>query len=132
MAKARTGSAELERRRSLVGRWRRSGRSAADFAERVGVSPWTLYSWAKRMVPRPDGVGEEKRRPIPRAKPRRDLELIPVHLVEAVRPTESGRAPLASDGVVEVQVRSGDVVRILGDVSEERLRAVLAAVRQSC
>ena len=38
----------------------------------------------------------------------------------------------SAEGVVEIQLRSGDVVRVLGEVSAERVGAVLAAVRQAC
>ena len=37
------------RLKSLVGRWRRSGRSAADFAERHGLTQSALYYWARRF-----------------------------------------------------------------------------------
>ncbi|MGE5719561.1 MAG: hypothetical protein ACM3XQ_06775 [Nocardioidaceae bacterium] len=38
----------------------------------------------------------------------------------------------AGDGVVEIHFRSGDVVRVLGDVPGERVSAVVSAVRQAC
>jgi hypothetical protein len=40
--------------------------------------------------------------------------------------------PAAAEGLVEIQLRSGDVVRVGGEVSAERLRAVVTAVRQAC
>jgi len=33
---------------------------------------------------------------------------------------------------IEIQLRGGDVVRVVGEVSTERLRAVVTAVRQAC
>ena len=40
--------------------------------------------------------------------------------------------PARTEGAVEVQLRSGDVVRVVGEVSAERLRTVVSAVRQAC
>jgi len=41
--------------------------------------------------------------------------------------------PLAqTESAVEIQLRGGDVVRVVGEVSTERLRAVVTAVRQAC
>jgi len=37
-----------------------------------------------------------------------------------------------AEGIVEIQLRGGDLVRVVGEVSTERLRAVVAAVRQAC
>jgi hypothetical protein len=62
-------------------------------------------------------------------KPRRDLDLIPVQLVGDERPVSS---PVPFEGVVEIQLRGGDVVRVVGEVPVERLREIVAAVRQSC
>ncbi|MFO0828477.1 MAG: hypothetical protein U0572_10050 [Phycisphaerales bacterium] len=33
----------------ILDRWDRSGLSAAAFASSAGVSPWTLYSWRRRL-----------------------------------------------------------------------------------
>lgn len=140
MAQRRGGPAERERLKSLVGRWRRSGRSAADFAARHGLSQSALYYWAKRFAKEPDGRKsrhspgravrqEAPRRAVSRVKPRRDLDLIPVQLVGDERPVSS---PVPFEGVVEIQLRGGDVVRVVGEVPVERLREIVAAVRQSC
>jgi|SRR3990172_9330833 len=138
MAQRKNGPAERERLKSLVGRWRRSGRSAADFAERHGLSPWALYYRAKRFGNEPEGhksgrsrgrQQEAPRRAVSR-KPGRDLDLIPVHLLGGGPAVKSPRVPV--EGVMEIQLRSGDVVRVVGEVSVERLREIVAAVRQSC
>jgi hypothetical protein len=34
--------------------------------------------------------------------------------------------------MVEIRLCGGDVVRVVGEVSAERLRAVVTAVRQAC
>lgn len=137
MAKGRATAEERGRLRNLVGGWRRSGRSAADFARSQGVSQWALYYWAKRFGNEPDGGrsagrgGREgaPRRVVSRSKPRRDLDLIPVQLLGEERPADSLR-PVA--GMVEIQLRSGDIVRVGGEVPAERLRDIVTAVRQSC
>ena len=54
MAKGTVGAGERER---LVARWRRSGQSAAVFAERHGISQWALYWWARQ-----GGAGAKGRR----------------------------------------------------------------------
>jgi hypothetical protein len=127
MARRTIGPGERERRRRLVARWRRSGRSAAEFAERHGISKWALYSWAKQP-----GAG-----PSPRRQKRRSVRglttagapgFIPVRLVGDGHADPAGR----TEGVVEIQLSGGDVVRVVGEVSAERLRAVVTAVRQAC
>lgn len=141
MAKRRVRPEERERLKKLVGRWRRSGQSAGEFAGRHGLSQWALYYWAKRFANEPEGrkCGRRRgrgirqqgtpRRAVSRSKPRRDLDLIPVQLLRDERPTEP---PMPVEGVVEIQLRSGDVVRVVGEVPVERLREIVAAVRQSC
>ena len=139
MAQRRGGPAERERLKSLVGRWRRSGRSAVDFGERHGLSQWALYYWAKRFENEPEGRKSGRggairqqgapRRAVSRSKPGRDLELIPVQLLGDERPVHRA---MPAEGVVEIQLRSGDVVRVVGEVPVERLRQIVAAVRQSC
>jgi hypothetical protein len=118
MAKRTIGAGERERRKRLVAAWRRSGESAAEFGERRHISQWALYSWAKEL-----GAGPKRRR-----RERRPLGFIPVRLVD------DGHAdPLAcTEAAIEIQLRGGDVVRIVGEVSVERLRAVVTAVRQAC
>ena len=36
-------------RRPILAEWCRSGLSAAEFAPRAGVSPWTLYAWRRKL-----------------------------------------------------------------------------------
>jgi hypothetical protein len=127
MASGTIGAREGERRKRLVARWRRSGQSAAAFADRHGLSQWALYSWAKQPV-----TGPDRRRPRRRSDQRSttagDPSFIPVRLVG----DEDSDPPARTEGVVEIRLRGGDVVRVLGEVSAERLRAVVTAVRQAC
>ena len=127
MAKRTVGAGERERRKRLVARWRRSGRSAAEFAARRGISQWALYSWARQL-----GAGSDRRR-----QPRRPIRsstaagtpaFIPVRLVG----DGHSDPPAPAEGMVEIRLCGGDVVRVVGEVSAERLRAVVTAVRQAC
>jgi len=133
MANRRIGRAECERRKGLVARWRRSGESAAEFAGRHGIAPWALYSWAKQLGAGPNRRGQDsklrqQRRSVRRSTAVSDVDFIPVRLLGDERADPS--API--DGVVEIQLRGGDVVRVIGEVSAEHLRAVVTAVRQAC
>ena len=127
MAKRTVGAGERERRKRLVARWRRSGQSAAEFAARRGISQWALYSWAKQLGAGP-GPRRQPRRPIRSSTAAGTPAFIPVRLVG------DGHAdpPARAEGVVEIQLRGGDVVRVVGDVGAEWLRAVVTAVRQAC
>lgn len=123
MAKGTVGSGERKR---LVARWRRSGQSAAAFADRHGISQWALYWWARQ-----GGAGAKGRRP-PQRSGRSTTAgapgFIPVRLVGE----EHSDPPAPAEGIVEIRLRGGDVVRVVGEVSVERLRVVVAAVRQAC
>jgi hypothetical protein len=126
MAKRGIGALERGRRKRLVAEWRRSGQSASEFGGRRGISQWALYSWVKQLVagpPRP-----QKRRPV-RSSPTAGVPgFIPVRLVGDVH----ADPPARTEGAIEIQLRGGDVVRVVGEVSTERLRAVVTAVRQAC
>jgi transposase-like protein len=127
MAKRTIGAGERRRRKRLVAEWRRSGESAAEFGGRRGISQWALYSWVKQL-----GAGSnrrrQQRRPVRSSTRAGASGFIPVRLVG------DGHAdsPTRAEGAVEIQLRGGDVVRVGGEVSVERLRAVVTAVRQAC
>ena len=128
MAKRTIGAGERRRRKRLVAEWRRSGESAAEFGGRRGISQWALYSWVKQLGAGPNRH-RQKRRPVRRSTTARVPGFIPVRLVgdgHADPPAQG------TEGVVEIQLRGGDVVRVVGEVSVERLRAVVTAVRQAC
>jgi transposase-like protein len=125
MAKRGIGRVERERRKRLVAKWRRSGQSAAKFAEGHGLSQWALYSWTKRPGA---GSSRGRGRPVGGSRVVGAADLIPVRLVGE----EPAHLPARREGVVEIQVRGGDVVRVVGEVSAEQLAAVLRAVRQEC
>ena len=127
MAKRTMGAVERGRRKRLVAEWRRSGQSAAEFGGRRGISQWALYSWVKQL-----GAGPKRRR-------RRGGRVWSATTAEApgflpVRLVGDGDAdpPARTEDAIEIQLRGGDVVRVVGEVSTERLRAVVTAVRQAC
>ena len=127
MAKRTMGAGERGRRKRLVAEWRRSGQSATEFGGRRGISQWALYSWAKQLGAGPNRRGQ-RRRPVRSSTTAGALGFIPVRVVG------DGHAdpPTRTEGVVEIQLRGGDVVRVVGEVSAERLRAAVTAVRQAC
>jgi hypothetical protein len=45
---------------------------------------------------------------------------------------EHSDVPASAEGTVEIRLCGGDVVRVVGEVNVERLRAVVTAVRQAC
>jgi len=129
MARRTIGAGERDRRKRLVAEWRRGGGSAAEFAKRHGVPQWALYSWAKQLgVARPSGRRQRQQRGAQRSTTARAAGFMPVRLVGDGR---GDPVPLA-EGIVEIQLCGGDVVRVVGEVSAERLRAVVTAVRQAC
>ena len=127
MAKRTIGAGERSRRKRLVAEWRRSGQSAAEFGARRGISQWALYSWVKQLGARPNRRWQQ-RRPVRSSMTAGAPGFIPVRLVG----DGDADPPARAEGVVEIQLRGGDVVRVVGEVSAERLRAVVTAVRQAC
>lgn len=127
MAKRTIGAGERERRKKLVSAWRRSGQSAAEFGGRLGISKWTLYSWVNQVGAGPNRR-RQKRRPVQSSMTAAAPGFIPVRLVG----DEHAEPPARTEGAIEIELRSGDVVRVVGEVSAERLRAVVTAVRQAC
>ena len=127
MAKRRIGAGERERRKRLVAAWRRSGQSAAEFGGGRGISKWALYSWVKQRGAGPNRRSQQ-RRPVRSSTTAAAPGFIPVRLVGDGHGDPAPRV----EGVVEIQLCGGDVVRVVGEVSAERLRAVVMAVRQAC
>lgn len=104
-----------------VQNWQRSGLSAKEYAERIGVSAPSLYRWksllsddsSKAMVrsSRKNGSeGEEKR---------------PVTFVEVLPAAAPRRA------VYEIQLSGGRIVRLSENFSAESLRRILAVLEES-
>jgi len=98
----------------LARQWRESCKKAPMFAAEHGITPWTLYYWAKRLA--------RQERPARRRRRSRRVTLAPVHV-------------LASNGSrddLEVMLAGGDRVRVPADVSAETLRRVIQVLRTGC
>jgi len=98
----------------LARQWRASGQKARMFAGEHGITPWTLYYWAKRLA--------REERPIRRRRRSRRVTLAPVHVL----------ATAGSGNDLEVMLAGGDRVRVPGDVSVETLRRVIQVLRTAC
>lgn len=101
-----------------------------EFAKRQGVSAWKLYAWARQAEEdgpphRQRGSGSPRRSGRPNGGP--GVDILPVHLV-----AEQVGKPVPAAAVVEVQLRGGELVRVVGDVPVERVRAVVTAVLEAC
>jgi hypothetical protein len=98
---------------AVIAEWRKSGQTRAAFARAHGLTVSKLDYWKRR-------IGNTPRR---RRRPGRAVQLIPVHL----RPDVAGETT-----EVEIVLASGDRLRVGSAVSTERLRQVLAVVREGC
>jgi len=92
--------------KSWVAKWRASGLGGTKFAEQHGLSDSALYRWSHIFE---DEAGSE-------------VEFKPVR----VRGTTASAA--SETGTIEIVARSGWVVRVSGDIDDQRLRAVLEVV----
>jgi hypothetical protein len=98
----------------LARQWRSSGKKAGMFAAEHGITPWTLYYWAKRLA--------RQERPTRRRRRSRRVTLAPVHVL----------ASNGSGNDLEVMLAGGDRVRVPADVSAETLRRVIQVLRTEC
>jgi transposase-like protein len=119
---ARSMYTRSERAR-LVGRWERSGLSAAAFGARVGVNAQTLYGW-RRLRSRRARMGEVDARSGPAV---RFIDVTPQP--DAAPGGGTGDAAGLAAAPVEVILGSGDVLRIGTGADEHLLRTVIAALR---
>jgi len=100
----------------LVDEWRASGESAEEFSASRDFSKTTLYWWASALNK------EERRRSKPRPKKPREKtasRFVPVVLPKPV-------AASAPEGRIEITLRSGRTVRVVGVVDATALRVVIA------
>ena len=119
------GTGETQAAGSAVAAQRPVGRGVRP---RHGISQWALYSWAKQLGAGPDAPAGARGGPFGVRRAAGTAGFIPVRLVG----DEHADPPARAEGVVEIQLRGGDVVRVVGEVSAERLRVVVTAVRQAC
>jgi transposase len=93
-----------------------AGASVAEIARRHGVNANLLFSWRRQHE---QGVLTERTRP-PRA-----ARMLPVRLAApSTLPSPTAAAPPA----IEIELPCGARVRLIGDVTAERLTAVLRAL----
>jgi transposase-like protein len=105
----RAGTRTRADRRKLLAELEKSGESVAGFARKLGVSPWTIYSW-RRQEREGRANGKEER---------------PEFVQVRVAPRRDEPAPL------EVELREGIRVRVPSDFDGEALRRLLG-VLASC
>jgi len=92
--------------KSWVAKWRASGLGGTRFAEQHGLSDSALYRWAHIF-------GDEVQ---------------PEVGFKPVRVREESASTSTEVDTIEIVARSGWVVRVVGDVDADRLRAVLEVV----
>jgi len=110
--RARASREEMGR---VVGRWRRSGSSAAAFCRRQGIQAQRLSYW-RRVVGDAGPAGPRRRR-------RARAVLTPVHVVDLASSTSAG---------IEVVLANGDRLVLREGVRGEWLREVLLVLRERC
>ena len=90
-----------------MARWKASGVSGTVFAERHGLKRSSLYEWGRKVEEASETAFTEVR-------------------VDAT----SGLASSGGETGIEIETKSGRVVRVRGEVDVEQLRRVLEAVEQ--
>lgn len=115
---------EVRRRRrnasqwsKLLDQWTKSGKSAERFAARVGVKPSTLAKWQKSEASK----GPPAAASVVRAKKKERAASLFARVQVMERPTRA-------DGLVEVVMRDGIMLRLHGSVDADTLGAVLGAL----
>ncbi len=110
MARIATG----EQMRRLIGLWRASGQTKAEFVRAHGVSRGKLEYWCRRLgEPR---AGRRGRR-------RHSLSFIPVQVTDPAA---------GSGGEIEILLATGDRVRVSAEVPTEALGRVIDVLRRGC
>lgn len=99
---------------ALLEQWTKSGETAERFAARLGVRPSTLERWGK-------AVARNARSPV-RKKVESESTALAFARVQVVKP------PARADGLIEVVMRDGLIVRVHGFVDAETLSAVLGSM----
>ena len=105
-----------EKMRRMLARWRRSGLSAAEFCRREGLAPQKLSYWKRSLKKAGSGVRRGSAKPV---------GFVPVRLVDQA---SSG----VLQGSLEISLAGGDRVAVGPEVSPDRLRDVVAILRERC
>ena len=112
MKRARASRVQMGR---VVGRWRRSGLSAAAFCRRQGIQAQRLSYW-RRVI---GDAGPARAR----GRRRAPAVLAPVHVVDLASGASAG---------IEVLLASGDRLVLHEGARREWLREVLLVLRERC
>lgn len=97
----------------MLEEWRASGQAAREFAKARGLKAEHLYRWSWEQRRGPKQIAERS-------------GFMEVRLAHA-----DIEGPRAASGGVEVVLRSGRTIRVLGDVDPHHLRALIE-VLESC
>jgi transposase-like protein len=103
-------SIQLDEGRTLVRRWKASGKSQSEYCRGVGIKPQRLHYWRQRLA-------EDDQ-----ASPEPEQHFVAVRVREAVVVREA----------IEIVLTNGRVVRVRGAVDGELLRQVLAVTEARC
>jgi transposase len=115
-AEERTMSSRGAEWAERVGRWRRSGRTAQEFARSIGVKAGTLKYWAWRL-----GHDARKRRRAERPRPRAAARVQPPQFIELI-------AGAVEDQRFELDLGKGLRLRIPPGFEAAALERVLRVV----
>ena len=106
--------------RPVLEEWRRSGLDAADFCRDRRLAVSALQHWKKEIQTR------DQRRSAQRAAKeasRQSMRLLPVRIVES--------QPAAPPAALEIVLRGGRLVRLLGDFDPAMLRKLVLALEEA-
>lgn len=115
-----------------VERWKHSGLSAAEFADRHGYRAQQLYWWSWRLgmsgASTRASAGDE-----PASAPSEEPRFLPVHVVETSPPPMAAPAVPLAPAWIEIALPNGGVVRLMPGVDAATIACVMTAVaRLSC
>ncbi len=103
----------------VIAAWRKSGKSADEFAAARGLSPRTLTWWRWRLATKP----------VSPLLPPAPLRLVPVSLAAEPTPTpDPPRLPAEVAPAWEIVTARGHVLRVHRGIDGAELAAVLAAL----
>jgi hypothetical protein len=106
MAETRTSAARMKR---LIAQWRTSNESAASFARRHQIPPWTFWYWRRKLASAPT----QPTTPTP--------SFVPVQF-----------ARQDSLPVIEIVLRGGERLQVRAGASADLVRAAVSALRVTC
>jgi transposase len=116
----------LEQKREIVVESLGSELTAAEVARKHGIRTGQLYTWRQQLLAGPNAV-------ITRVEPRfAEVELTPARpapeSADAKAPAPAATAPPRSEGLIEIVLPGGALVRVDAHVDGRALRRVLGAL----